>query len=104
MSADLGRMDRDRNLATVFTVPHRDSMSPPKLATNAPIANILHPVEVDLGELLRDDVYPAVFYGLDGRLGQRLGINEPLLAGPRLNRRAAPDAVSYSVKMRFSLE
>ena len=70
-------------------------MPPPELAADAPVADILHPVEIDLGEALGDDADAPVLHGLDGRLGQGLDLDEPLLAGDRLDDRLAALAVPH---------
>ncbi len=79
-------------------------MPPPKLATDAPIADILHPVQVDLLELVRDNGDLPALDGFDGWLGERLRLDEPLLAGPGLHHRVAAHAMTDGVRMRFHLD
>src|SRR5439155_26678816 len=53
-----------------FSVPHRNSMAPPKLAADAPILNIIHPVVIDLRPALREEAH---FFGERARLGRSGG-------------------------------
>jgi len=46
---------RDRDAMAIRAVPRRDAMSPPKLPADAPIADILQPIVVHLGQPFRDD-------------------------------------------------
>ena len=46
--------DRRDDLAT-FAVPHRDLVTPPELAADTPVTDVIHPVQVHLLESLRDD-------------------------------------------------
>ena len=78
-------------------------MSPPELAADAPVADVLHPVEIDLGEALGDDLDAAVFDRFDGRFGQGLHFDEPLLAGERLDDGLAALAVTDGVGIGFDL-
>ena len=69
MSTFPGLIDSNRGLAAGFTIPYRDPVTPPKLAADAPITDILHPVQIDLGELLGDDGYPSFPHSLNSRFG-----------------------------------
>src|SRR3990170_5780078 len=60
-------------------VPDGDAVAPPELAADAPVPEVLHPVEIDLDEVLRDDADAPLFHRLDGGLGQGLHLYEPLL-------------------------
>src|SRR2546425_9250505 len=44
-----------------FAIPGRDSVSPPELAGDAPVVNILHPVEVNLPAVVGEDSNAAFF-------------------------------------------
>ncbi len=79
-----GRIDtRNGDLVTRGAVPCRNPMSPPKLAADAPVVDVFHPVEIGLLVLLRreaDSLF-AVRTRLDGGnglIGQRLNLDEPL--------------------------
>ena len=66
-SARAGSSTGDRHVA-VGAVPDRDAVPPPELAADAPVADVLHPVEVDLGEALGEDLTrPSLRDGLDRR-------------------------------------
>jgi hypothetical protein len=103
MGASLRLVGVNCNLATFFTVPHRDSMPPPQLTADAPIADILHPVKIDFGEMLRDDGYLPFLYSLDGRFGQGFGMDKPLLARPRFDSGTTPSTMPYRMKIGFGL-
>jgi hypothetical protein len=65
-------------------------MAPPELARDAPVVDVLHPVEVGLLVLLgrEADGFVAVGVGLDGGdglLGERLNLDEPLRGEARLD-------------------
>ena len=66
---------QNHHLAAVLAVPDRDAMAPPQLTADAPVADVLHPVHVLLGEALGHKLGLAAGHGLDGRLGQRLNVN-----------------------------
>ena len=59
-------------------VPGRDLMSPPDLARDAPVLDILHPRKIGVGPSFGNDPNPSLAHGLDGGLGQRLDADEPL--------------------------
>src|SRR5690606_26503818 len=78
-----GRLERrlfvlfDEDLA-VRTVPGGYLVSPPELARNAPRLDVLHPLEVGLFPVLRDEggaPFPDAF---DRRFGERLRVHIPL--------------------------
>ena len=90
---------RDARLAAVIAVPGRDAVAPPELARDAPVADVLEPVDVRLREALRHELDAAVLDGLDSRLGKALHLDEPLLRDERLDRRMAARAVADGVLM-----
>ena len=55
-----GSSTADDHLAAILAVPDRDAVSPPQLAADAPVTDVFHPVQVDLGETFGDDVMRAV--------------------------------------------
>ena len=63
-------VDRRDRLAARVAVVHGDAVAPPQLARDAPVADVLHPVEVD--------VLPAL--GVERRRGRR---GPPRWPGPR---------------------
>ena len=50
----------DDHFPAVPAIPDRNTVSPPELAADAPVTDIFHPVEIDLGKTLRDDFDAAV--------------------------------------------
>ncbi len=96
-------VDADDYLITILAVPHRDAVPPPQLAADAPVPDILQPVEVHLGEALGDYLDAAIGHRVDSRYRQRGYLDEPLLADPRLDGGAAAAAVAYGVLVRFDL-
>ena len=79
---------RDENIAGVI-VPGRDAVPPPELPADAPILDIVHPVEIGLGPVSRDEADFSGFDGLDGRFRQRRDIDVPLVGQVGFDDRAA---------------
>ena len=73
-----GRRARHGDVGAGAAVPGRDAVAPPQLARDAPVADVAHPVEVGLRPALGDELGLALLDRLDGRLGQRLHLHEPL--------------------------
>ena len=94
----------DVDVAALVAVPRGDLVAPPQLAGNAPIMHVLHPVDIGLGEALRHELDASVTHGLDGGLGQRLHLDEPLRARHRLNDRAAAVARADVVGVGLGLD
>ncbi|CDN46068.1 Uncharacterized protein BN871_KJ_00010 [Paenibacillus sp. P22] len=84
----------DMKLAAGVAVPGRNAMAPPQLAGNAPVADVLDPVQVDLLEAVRHEVHAlAGLLGFDRAFGERLHCHEPLRGQVRLDDGAAALAV-----------
>ena len=66
-------------LAAIVAIPCRDAVTPPELAGDAPVADILEPMEIDLFKALRDKLCLAVFNSVDSRTREGLHADEPLL-------------------------
>ena len=99
-----GVLAGDRDLAAVVAVPGRNLMAPPELAGNAPVVDVLHPVEIGLGEALGDELDAAVLHHVDGGLGQRLHLHKPLGAGEGLHHVAAAVAAADVVAVGLDLD
>ena len=83
-------------------VPDRDAVPPPELARDAPVADVLHPVQVELRPSAPGrSVTSPVAHGGEGRLGQRRALDEPLLREVRLDDRVAALAVADGVQVRL---
>ena len=74
-----------RFFAAVVAVPDGDSVTPPKLTADAPVADVFHPVEIVFVKTLRHKADIAVFNGFDCRLGKLFHGNEPLEGNSRLH-------------------
>ena len=81
----------------------RNSMPPPKLTRNAPILNVLHPVEINLAPALGNELNLARLDGFDGGLGERFHLNEPLLRKTRLDDIVTAVAVADLVVVIFDM-
>ena len=68
-------------------------MSPPQLPGDAPVVDVVHPVQVNRLIVLRDDRDLAVFNHLSRTIRQRLDLDEPLRGKPRLDHR--PAAIAF---------
>ncbi len=91
------RLGGDDDLAAVPAEPGRDPVPPPDLAGDAPVADIVHPVEVGILPGRGDDPGLAFRDRLDRRFGQGFHPHEPLLGDQRLDDRLAPVTVADAV-------
>ena len=66
------------NVTAVGTGPGRNLVTPPQLPGDTPIPHIFHPVQVGLGEALRNELGLPFLYHPDGFLCQGLHLHEPL--------------------------
>ena len=73
------------DMAALVAVPGGDLVTPPELTGDAPVVDILHPIDIGLGEALRHEVDGAVLHHADGLLGQRRHLHEPLGRDQRLH-------------------
>ncbi len=64
-------------------------MTPPQLPADAPVLDVVHPLEVFLRPALRHEARAAVFNGLDGRRRERRDTHVPLIREPRLEHGVA---------------
>ena len=69
----------DGDVAAVLAVVGRDPVTPPELTGNAPVLDVLHPMEVNLLKALGYELSLALAYSLDSGLCERLHAYEPLL-------------------------
>ena len=76
-------------------------MAPPKLAGNAPVAYVLHPVIIGLVESLGHEFHFAALNNVYRGLCKGLHAHEPLLAHQRLNRAVAAVAGAHVVAVRL---
>ena len=71
--------------AAVRAVPRRYAVAPPDLAADAPVLDVVHPLEVDLGPVLGHEAHRPRLDGADGRLRKGGGPHEPLCGEARLD-------------------
>ena len=103
--AGVGILDGGDGLAAVpgLAVPDGDAVAPPDLAADAPVADVLHPVQVGALEALRHEGDAAVAHRRDRRLGERPDVHPPLLRDDRLHHRARALRVPDRVRVRLDL-
>ncbi len=70
-------------------------MPPPQLPRDAPIVDVMHPVQVNLFVVLRNNCDLAVFDGFRRLLCQWFDLDEPLRRKPRFHHSAAAVALPY---------
>src|SRR5205807_3252954 len=99
--ASARRLARDDNFFAGVASPRRNAMPPPQLARDAPVVNIVHPVQINLAVVVGDDGDLAALDRLDRLLRQRLDLDEPLLRKPRLDHGAAAVALAEGESVVF---
>ncbi len=87
----------------VRAVPDGDAVAPPQLARDAPVVEVVDPVEVALLHLHRVDRDAAVADRVTGGLGEGLDLDPPLEGQARLDGGAAARAVPDGVQVRALL-
>ena len=84
-------------------VPRRDPVSPPDLTADAPVLNVLHPMEISLRPAFRIEFDRAVADRFDRGFGQFVHLDEPLVAQQRFDLDAAAFGKTYIVHYVFDL-
>jgi len=92
-----------QHLVPLGAVEDRDRVPPPELPRDAPVADVLEPVEVRLLPALGDETDLARARRLHGRPRQLLHPHEPLLGEERLDDRVAAVALADRVPVRLPL-
>src|SRR5690606_31992309 len=92
-----------RGLPTRETVPDGNSMSPPELPRDVPVADVLHPVDVNALPALGKDADFTRANGFECRPGERLHAHEPLIRQARFHHSVATIAVSHGMLVRLHL-
>ena len=98
-----GLLGYDRLLAAAAIVG-RNPVSPPQLAGNAPVTDVLEPVQIDLVKALRYKCQIAVLNRFDRRLCHFFHSNEPLLLDHRLDRRSAAIVCADCMRVRDNFD
>ena len=94
----------DDDFAALVAVVRRDPVPPPDLSGNAPVVNVLEPVQIGLVKSIGHEAQLALFNRLDGRPGQFVHADEPLFLDHRLDRRLAAVMRADSVLMLLDLD
>jgi hypothetical protein len=68
-----------------FVVPRGNALAPPQLAADAPVAHVLHPVAVGVGEFLRMQFHLAAHHHVQRGLRHLAHLHEPLQRQARLD-------------------
>ena len=90
-------------MAAVVAVPHGDLVAPPQLTGDAPVVDVLHPVQVGLGEPVGDELGFALFHHADSLFCQRLHLHEPLCGDDGLHVVVAAVAGAHVVLVILDL-
>ena len=99
-----GVLPGDVDVAAVVAGPGGDLVAPPQLAGDAPVMDVLHPVDISLGKALRHKLDGAILHHADGLLGQRRHLHEPLRGDQGLHVVVAAVACSHVVGVVLSLD
>src|SRR5438477_13135353 len=86
---------------SVRTVERGDAMSPPELAGDRPVVDVLHPVEIGRFPALRNDLDCSLAHDIDCRLGEWFDLHEPLAGDHRLDDRVASAVDTDAVRVDF---
>ena len=99
-----GILTADIDVAALVAVPCGNLVAPPQLAGDTPVVDVLHPVDIGLGEALRHELDRAVVHDADGLLGKRLHLDEPLRGDEGLDVVVAAIARADVVGVGFGLD
>ena len=89
----------NHNLAALIAVICRDSVSPPELSGNTPVADIFKPVQICLVKTLRNESELFVIQSFDGSLCHLVHFYKPLWLDHRLYGCSAAVVCSYVMGM-----
>ena len=87
------RLARNDHLAA-GAAPCGNAVSPPELTRDAPVVDVVHPVEIHLAIVVGDDGDLVGFDGGDRLFGERLDFDEPLRREARLDDSSGAIALS----------
>ena len=103
MRALLGSRARNGGLLAALAIPSRNLVSPPKLARNAPVADVVHPLEISFLPALRRKLDFTGFHSRNRGLSQRLNLHKPLFGDNGLGHLIAALAKAHFVLVIFGL-
>src|ERR1035438_4420057 len=92
---------RHDDFGAILASPRGDAMSPPQLTRDAPVVDVLHPVEINLFVIFGNDGDLAALDGFDRFLRERLNFDKPLLGEARLNDGSAALALAEGESVVF---
>src|ERR1700688_4816388 len=81
-------------MLAIVAGPSGNAMPPPQLARDAPVVDVIHPVQINLFVIFRDDGDLAALDGFDCFLRERLNSYEPLLGEARFDYGSAAVALA----------
>ena len=94
-------LDGYDHLATVITIPCRNTVSPPELAADTPVTDIIGPVEVCLVHTLWKKLDLTVLYTFNCRFDHLIHLYEPLLLNHWLNSCVTSVVYTYIMRMWY---
>ena len=103
MRAFLRRFPGHRNFTAFRAVPGWNTMAPPELARDAPVANVLHPVEERFFPVVGDEADSAIAHRSHRLGGHGLRPHKPLRRNQRLHNGSAAVAFSDGQRVRLDL-
>src|SRR5688572_20444271 len=89
---------------SIRTIPDRDAVPPPQLAANAPVLDILEPVEIDLLEAFRHNFDTSIAHRIQSFTGKRIHFHEPLRGYHRLDNFTSALSARDGRTIRLSLD
>src|SRR5271156_5196978 len=96
-----GRLAGDGDPAAIGAMPGRNAMTPPQLARDAPVADVLHPIEECLIPIVWNENDLAGVHRVQHLGGERLGFDEPLRGNERLHDGCASVTLAESQRVRL---
>ncbi len=78
-------------------------MPPPELAADAPVLDVVHPLEIGLRPVVGNEADAPVLDGGDGRRRQRRDLHVPLVGEPGFEHGIAAIAARHRQRVRFHL-
>jgi hypothetical protein len=63
---------------SIWSIPRRDTMPPPKLPRDAPVPHIFKPVAINGEKPIRHNLYRSRVYGMESQLSEGLHPHKPL--------------------------
>ena len=98
-----GHLGRNHGLPALVAVVGRNPVSPPQLAADAPVADIVRPVEIDLLQTFGNQFHLTVFHRFHRGLDEFFHLYEPLLLYQRFHGCLAAVMGAYIVGIFLDL-